>query len=49
MSGARTLGLVPRPLEVTLADGLAWQRSVGAPTGAGLTDEEERSLLAELA
>ncbi len=47
-SGARGLGLVPRPLAETLADGLAWQESVGAPAGAGLTDEEERSFLAEL-
>ena len=49
VSSARSLGLLPRPLEETLADGLAWQRSVGAPAGAGLTDDEERSLLAELA
>jgi 2'-hydroxyisoflavone reductase len=49
VSGARELGLHPRPLEQTLADGLAWQRSVGAPTGVGLSDEEERELLAALA
>jgi hypothetical protein len=43
----RSAGLVPRPLEQTLADGLAWERSGArsAPFGAGLTDDEERDLV----
>lgn len=45
-------GLRLRPLAETLADGLAWSRDRGAGPGrvvgpgAGLTDEEERDLLA---
>ena len=48
VSGARELGLVPRPLEETYRDALAWQEPLGAPTGAGLSDEEELALLTEL-
>lgn len=46
-SRARAAGLVPRPLEETLADVLAWERARPhpGPHGAGLTDEEERHLL----
>lgn len=41
-------GLAPRPLEETLADTLAWEEQlpVPGPHGAGLTDAEERELLA---
>ena len=50
-SAARANGLVTRPLKETLADVLAWE--LGRPTGtvrqAGLTDDEERALLSELA
>jgi len=44
---ARVAGLVTRPLEETLSDTLAWERSRPdpGPHGAGLTDEEERRLL----
>lgn len=47
---ARALGLDTRPLVETLRDTLAWEedRPVDAPRGAGLTDEEERELLAAL-
>ncbi len=47
---ARGLGLSTRPLVETLRDTLAWEedRPVDAPRGAGLTDEEERALLADL-
>ena len=48
VSGARELRLVPRPLEETYRDALAWQEPLGAPTGAGLSDREERELLAGL-
>lgn len=50
-SRARAAGLVTRPLEQTLADTLAWEQSRPdpGPHGAGLTDEEERRLLARLA
>ena len=50
-SGERiAAGLRARPLAETLADALAWEESRGShgPHGAGLTDEEERALLAEL-
>ena len=51
-SGAKiaAAGLDPRPLAHTLADALAWEesRSTSGPHGAGLTDEEERALLADL-
>jgi 2'-hydroxyisoflavone reductase len=48
---ARTAGLVTRPLEETLADTLVWEdsRPHPGPHGAGLSDEEERRLLALLA
>ncbi len=51
VSRARGAGLVSRPLEQTLADTLEWEldRAQPGPHGAGLTDEEERSLLAQLA
>ena len=43
-------GLRPRPLAETLADALAWEEAqrTSGPHGAGLTDEEERALLADL-
>jgi nucleoside-diphosphate-sugar epimerase len=45
---AREAGLVTRPLEQTLADMLAWELAEGAerPRKAGLSDDEERELLA---
>jgi len=47
---ARAASLVTRPLEQTLIDTLAWElaRPEHGPHGAGLTDEEERDLLAAL-
>jgi nucleoside-diphosphate-sugar epimerase len=47
-SRARAAGLTTRPLEQTYADVLAWEdaRPQPGPHGAGLTDAEERSLLA---
>jgi len=44
---AREAGLVPRPLEQTLADMLAWELTEGPERErrAGLTDGEERELL----
>ncbi len=49
-SRARAAGLVTRPLDETLADTLAWEllRTHAGPRRAGLTDEDERSLLAAL-
>lgn len=49
-SAARAKGLVTRPLEDTLVDVLAWELSRESPTcrQAGLADEDERVLLAEL-
>jgi 2'-hydroxyisoflavone reductase len=50
-SAARAAGLVTRPLADTLADTLQWER-LRVPEGprrAGLTDADERALLAELA
>lgn len=46
-SAARAAGLVTRPLEETLADTLAWERTrdPSLRRRAGLTDEDERSLL----
>ena len=44
---ARAAGLVNRPLAETLADVLAWEGRRPNPHGAGLTDDEERALLAE--
>lgn len=45
---ARAAGLMTRPPAETLADTLAWElaRPEPGPHGAGLTDEEERELLA---
>jgi 2'-hydroxyisoflavone reductase len=50
-SAARAAGLTHRPLRDTLADTLAWELAQGAdrPRGAGLTVEEERELLADVA
>ena len=48
-SSAAAHGLRRRPLEDTLRDGLAWEeRQPVHPHGAGLTDDEERALLADL-
>ena len=49
-SRARAAGLRTRPLAQTLADTLAWEQSrpVGRVRRAGLTQAEERDLLAEL-
>lgn len=48
---ARAAGLVARPLEDTLTDTLAWELAREGPTErrAGLTDDDERALLADLA
>jgi 2'-hydroxyisoflavone reductase len=43
---ARAAGLVNRPLTETYGDLLAWEQDRPNPHGAGLTDEEERELLA---
>jgi 2'-hydroxyisoflavone reductase len=49
MSLVESLGLVRRPLAETLADTLEWrERHPEAELKAGLTDDEERDLLAEL-
>jgi 2'-hydroxyisoflavone reductase len=50
-SKARRAGLTPRPLHQTLTDTLAWEltREIGRTRRAGLTDEDERALLAALA
>ena len=50
-ASARAAGLIPRPLEQTLADTLAWElaRPDPGPHGAGLTNDEERDLLDALA
>lgn len=47
---AEAAGLTARPLTETLADTLDWElsRDVPGPHGAGLTDAEERDLLAAL-
>lgn len=48
-SRARRAGLRARPLRDTLRDALAWEEQQPAhPHGAGLTDDEERALLALL-
>jgi 2'-hydroxyisoflavone reductase len=49
-SRALAAGLVPRPLDQTLADTLEWElsRPQPGPHGAGLTDAQERRLLAAL-
>ncbi|HEV7624169.1 MAG TPA: NAD-dependent epimerase/dehydratase family protein [Amnibacterium sp.] len=46
---ARAAGLTNRPLAATLADLLGWEEQREHPHGAGLTDDEERELLAALA
>lgn len=50
-SAARRAGLVTRPVENTLADTLAWEltRPPGGVRRAGLTDADERTLLADYA
>jgi len=50
-SAARAAGLVTRPLRDTLADVLAWELTRGPERSrqAGLSDDEERSLLQALA
>jgi 2'-hydroxyisoflavone reductase len=50
-SKARRVGLSTRPLEQTLADTLRWEltRATDRPRRAGLTDNDERTLLAALA
>ncbi len=50
-SRARAAGLSTRPLAVTLRDTLEWEltRPPGTSRGAGLTDAEERDLLAVVA
>ncbi|MFO6452896.1 MULTISPECIES: NAD-dependent epimerase/dehydratase family protein [unclassified Aeromicrobium] len=45
---ARAEGLVTRPLEDTLADTLAWEETRTEPRRCGLTDDEERRVLAAL-
>lgn len=49
-SRARAAGLVTRPLSETLTDTLAWERTrdPGRSRRAGLTDDDERSLLGAL-
>lgn len=42
-------GLRPRPLAETLADVLVWEQSRSTTRGAGLSDEDERALLAAAA
>lgn len=51
VGAARAEGLTTRPLAETLSDTLAWEltRDLDAPRGAGLSDADERALLAELA
>jgi 2'-hydroxyisoflavone reductase len=46
---ARAAGLTNRPLADTFTDLLAWEEQRPNPHGAGLTDDEERELLAALA
>jgi 2'-hydroxyisoflavone reductase len=45
---ADAAGLTRRPLRETLRDTLAWAADAQTPAGAGLTDAQERALLAEL-
>ena len=49
-SKARRVGLTTRPLEQTLADTLSWEltRATDHPRRAGLTDNDERTLLTAL-
>ena len=49
LSRAAALGLRTRPLSETLADTLAWELAEPGERRAGLSDEDERELLAELA
>ncbi len=49
LSRAASLGLRTRPLAETLADTLAWELAEPGERRAGLSDEDERVLLAELA
>lgn len=46
-AAARAIGLAPRPLTDTLADTLAWERTLdpGRPRKAGLTDAEAAALV----
>lgn len=50
-SKARGVGLTTRPLDQTLADALAWEltRETGRTRRAGLSNDDERALLAALA
>lgn len=50
-SAARAAGLVTRSVDETLADALAWEITKGLtrPRRAGLSDDDERSLLSALA
>jgi nucleoside-diphosphate-sugar epimerase len=48
VSRAASLGLRTRPLAETLADTLAWELAEPGERRAGLTDDEERELLAAL-
>jgi 2'-hydroxyisoflavone reductase len=48
LSRAASLGLRTRPLAETLADTLAWELAEPGERRAGLTDDDERALLAEL-
>lgn len=43
---AEAAGLSPRPLPDTLTDVLAWEETQDQPHGAGLSDDEERDLVA---
>ena len=49
-SAVRAAGLVTRPLKETLADTLSWEMAAGPdrPRRAGLSDDDERALLAVL-
>ncbi|MEO8262136.1 MAG: NAD-dependent epimerase/dehydratase family protein [Pseudolysinimonas sp.] len=49
LTRAASLGLRTRPLAETLADTLAWELAEPAERRAGLSDDDERALLAELA
>jgi 2'-hydroxyisoflavone reductase len=48
LSRAASMGLRTRPLAETLADTLAWELAEPGPRRAGLSDEDERELLAAL-
>ena len=49
LTRAASLGLRTRPLAETLADTLSWELAEPGERRAGLSDEDERELLAELA